>query len=114
MLHNFSTTCDNGEGRRAEADDTDQARRKYRQDFSKFRITRNPPVTFNFAGACIVFGSRIRRADACSLFTVHWEFTYLVAENGHPPGDHGVTDGTDHVTAVLDDGEWKLCHSDFQ
>lgn len=114
VLHNFSTTCDGGRGRRDEASDTSAARIKYQQDFSKFRITRTPPATFNFGSACLAFGSRIRPADACSLFTVHWEFTYRVDEDGHKAGDHGVTDGTDHVTAVLENGEWRLCHSDFQ
>lgn len=113
VLHNFSTTCDGGRGRTNEASDTDAARAKYQQDFSRFRIERLPPVTYNFGGACLVFGSRIRPADACSLFRVHWEFTYLVAEDGHKPGDRGVTDGVDSVTAVVENGDWRLCHSDF-
>jgi len=114
VLHNFSTTCDGGRGRRDEATDTNNARLKYHQDFSKFRITRTPPVVYNFGGACLAFGSRIRPADACSLFTVHWEFVYLVPEDSHKAGDHGVTDGMDHVTAVLEGDNWRLCHSDFQ
>ena len=113
VLHNFSTTCDSGRGRRDEASDTDNARLKYRQNLSRFRISRLPPVTFNFGGACLAFGSRVRPADGCSLFSVHWEFTYLVSEDGHKPGDPGVTDGTDHVTAVLQNDRWLLCHSDF-
>jgi hypothetical protein len=63
-------------------------------------------------------GLAIRPADACSFFTVHWEFTYLedeVVDNvQYRAGDHGITDGTDHVTAVLENGDWKLCHSDFK
>jgi len=114
VLHNFSTACDGGRGRLDEASDTSNARLKYHQDFSKFRITRAPPVRFNFGGACLAFGSRLRPADACSLFTVHWEFTYLVPEDGHKAGDRGVTDGMDHVTAVLEGDNWKLCHSDFE
>jgi hypothetical protein len=85
------------------------------QDFSKFRIARVPPVTFNFGGSCLAFGdpTRRRRADACSLFTVHWEVTYVRAVDGHRVGDREVTDGTDHVTAVLENNQWRLCHSDF-
>jgi hypothetical protein len=113
VLHNFSPTCDGGRGRRDEAADTMNARLKYRQDFNRFRIARLPPVRFNFDGVCLAFGTRIRPADACSLFNVHWEFTYLVDEDTHKAGERGVTDGTDHVTAVLEDGDWKLCHSDF-
>jgi hypothetical protein len=114
VLHNFSASCDGGTGRDNEAGDTDKARARYRQDFSKFRVRRLPPVTYNFGGACLVFGSRFRHADACSLLEVHWEFTYLVDEDGHKAGDHGVTDGVDSVTAVLENGEWRLCASDFQ
>jgi len=113
VLHNFSASCDGGTGRNNEAFDTDKARARYRQDFSRFRVTRLPPVTYNFGGTCLVFGSRFRRADACSLLGVHWEFTYLVDEDGHKAGDHGVTDGVDSVTAVLEKGEWHLCASDF-
>ena len=75
VLHNFSTTCDKGKGRADEAVDTARARSQYVQDFSKFRISRLPPVTFNFAGVCVAFGdpTRIRPSDACGLFMVHWE-----------------------------------------
>jgi hypothetical protein len=114
VLHNFSPTCDGGDGRSAEASDTADARRKYRQDFSRFTISRLPPVTFNFGGACVAFGERVRRADACSLFRVHWELTYLVAEGMFKAGDRGVTNGRDHVTAVLENNRWRLCHSDFK
>jgi hypothetical protein len=115
VLRGFSTTCDRGDGRASEASDTANQRRKYRQDFSRFRITRLPPVTFNFGRTCVAFGDpgRVRPADACSLFTVHWEFTYLVSEGNFKPGDKGVQDGRDHVTAVLESNQWRLCHSDF-
>ncbi|HUR35756.1 MAG TPA: hypothetical protein VM032_18255 [Vicinamibacterales bacterium] len=64
-------------------------------------------------GACLACGARIGPADACSPFSVHWEFKFLAAEVGHPACAHGVTDGIDHVTAVVEDGEWKLCRSHF-
>lgn len=116
VLHNFSTTCDGGKGRANEASDVDKARLNYRQDFSKFRISRIPPVTYNFGGACVAFGDlgRIRPSDACSLYTVHWEVTWIRAAEGHKVGDREVTDGIDHVTAVLENNVWKLCHSDFK
>ena len=67
------------------------------QDFSKFRITRLPPVTFNFGARCSSPNGP-RRADACARFVVHWEVTHK-----SPPdtGKREITDGTDYVTAVL-------------
>ena len=110
VLHNFSTTCDGGAGRRSEANDVDKNRRDFTQDFSKFRITRRPPVTFKFGGYC-ASPNGPRRADACSTFTVHWEVIY---KNPPDTGKRGVADGTDYVTAVLEGNRWSLCHSDFQ
>lgn len=107
VLHNFSTTCDGGGGRADEKRDVDNNRTTFTQDFSKFTIARRPPVTFNFGGHCPF---RLRRADACSSFTVHWEAIYR-----KPPlaGVREITDGVDYVTAVLEGNRWYLCHSDF-
>jgi hypothetical protein len=110
VLHSFSTTCDDGSGRAAEKRDVDRNRRDFVQDFSKARVTRRPPVTFNFSGYC-ASPNGPRRADACSMFTVHWEVT-----NKNPPdtGKREIADGTDYVTAVLEGNRWFLCHSDFR
>jgi hypothetical protein len=117
VLRNFSSTCDRGSGRAMEASDVARARREHVQDFSKFRITRLPPVTFNFGGACVAFGNptRVRRSDACALFSVHWELTYIQnLDATRRIGTRAVTDGRDHVTAVLENNQWRLCHSDFE
>ena len=111
VLHNFSTTCDGGNGRAEEERDVDANRAALIQDFSKFRIRRLPPVTFNFGGFC---PPEFVRGDACSAFEVHWEATYKIATNGHKVGDHETTDGTDYVTAVLENNLWRLCYSRFQ
>ncbi len=111
VLHNFSPTCDGGQGRASEKADVDRSRRDYVQDFSKFRIARLTPVTYNFGGVCVEFDGRVRRADACSRFTVHWEIRYI---SGPMTGQREITDGTDYVTAVLEAGQWRLCHSDFE
>ena len=103
VLHNFSTTCDGGAGRAAEKRDVDRNRATY--IYTSFTITRMPPVTFNFGGLCIA--KLANRADACADFRVHWEF--VDKESGAP----GVTDGTDHVTAVYENSRWYLCHSNF-
>jgi hypothetical protein len=107
VLHNFSTACG---GRADEAVDTNRARASYVQNFSKFRISRITPVTFNFGGRCPF---RLRAADACSSFNVHWEITYIKADEFHYVGEAETTDGVDYVTAVLENNQWKLCGSDF-
>jgi hypothetical protein len=107
VLHNFSTACG---GRDAEAADTDRARASYVQDFSKFRISRVLPVGVNFGGRCPF---RSRPADACSAFNVHWEITYIKADEFHYVGEHETTVGVDYVTAVLENNVWRLCGSDF-
>ena len=110
VLHNFSPTCDGGRGRADEARDVDRSRREYVQDFNKFRMTRLPPVRFNFGGVCVAFGDprRSRPSDACVELSVHWEITY------RDTGRKEITDGIDNVTAVLENNQWRLCHSDFQ
>ena len=107
VLHNFSPTCDDGQGRANEAADVDASHAAFVQDSSKARIARKPPVTFNFGGHCPF---RFRLADACSSYTVHWEVTL---KQGPMAGKQEVTDGIDYVTAVLEQNRWRLCHSDF-
>jgi hypothetical protein len=107
VLHNFSSACG---GTAAEAADTDRARSSYVQNFSKFRISSIPPVTFNFGGRCAF---RLRPGDACSAFNVHWEITYVKADGIHYVGEPEITDGVDYVAAVLENNQWKLCSSDF-
>lgn len=117
VLHGFSTTCDDGAGRILEKGDVDNARLNYTQDFSKFRIT-NMPVTFKFGdGSCQVPGRASQRhIDACTAYTVHWEITYIRDVPNDPVRKKGlreITDGTDYVSAVLQNNEWRLCHSSF-
>jgi hypothetical protein len=107
VLHNFSSACG---GTSAEAADTDRARSSYVQNFSKFRISSIPPVTFNFGGRCAF---RLRSGDACAAYNVHWEITYIKADEFHYVGEPEITDGIDYVTAVLENNQWKLCSSDF-
>lgn len=109
VLHNFSTTCDDGSGRADERRDVVKNRTNFVQDFSKFRVTRMPPVTFNFGDRC--FNPKgPRRADACARFAVHWEVTSKIPPDA---GQREIADGTDYVTAVFENSRWYLCHSDF-
>jgi hypothetical protein len=41
---------------------------------------------------------------------VHWE---VINKNPPDTGKREITDGTDYVTAVLENSRWYLCHSDF-
>lgn len=108
VLHNFSTTCDGGKGRANEAFDTDRNRRDVVENFAAARVTRRPPVTFNFVRqGCYPAGRFQPNTDACSSYTVHWEVTYK--SDGH----REITDGIDYVSAVLENDRWLLCHSDF-
>ena len=56
---------------------------------------------------------RARPADACSAFKVHWEITYIKADEFHYVGEPEITDGVDYVSAVLENNRWRLCASDF-
>lgn len=108
VLQDFSATCDRGDGRRAEQGDVDDNRRDYIEDFSAFRIQRRLPVTFNFQGSCFTSDGREQRnVDACASFAVHWEDTKKST------GAHGVTEGIDFVSAVLENNQWRLCHSAY-
>jgi IPT/TIG domain-containing protein len=112
VLHSFSPTCDGGKGRQEEKDDTDRNRLELVEDFSKFTISRLPPVTFHFdSGVC---PPQFVRGDGCSGFRVHWEATYKIAANGHKAGDHETTNGIDYVSAVLENNQWRLCYSRFE
>ncbi len=108
VLHNFSTTCDGGKGRTNEANDTDQNRRLFLQNFAAARVVRRPPATFNFVHqGCFPSGRQQPNTDACSAYTVHWEVTYK------SDGKKETADGIDYVSAVLENDRWLLCHSDF-
>jgi hypothetical protein len=108
VLHNFSTTCDKGDGRAAERDDVDSNRANFVHDFSAFRMSRRGPATIAFGGACPLPDGRVQRnVDACSSFAVHWEVTERAT------GRRQVTNGVDYVSAALENNRWLLCHSDF-
>lgn len=108
VLHNFSTTCDKGDGRASEKNDVDFNRATYVQDFSAFRISRRGAATLSFAGTCFLPDGRAQRnVDACSSFAVHWEV------NKKSSGAREITNGVDYVSAALENNQWRLCHSDF-
>ena len=108
VLHNFSTTCDDGKGRENEKNDVDQNRDLYTEDFSAFRISRRGPAAINFHSVCVLPDGRVQpNIDACASFAVHWEVRKKAT------GAREITNGVDYVSAVLENNAWRLCHSDF-
>jgi hypothetical protein len=108
VLHNFSTTCDKGDGLIAERQDVDTNRALYIQDFSAFRISRRGPAVIAFHSVCSLPDGRVQRnVDACASFAVHWEV--IKRSNGA----REITNGVDYISAALENNQWRLCHSDF-
>jgi hypothetical protein len=108
VLHNFSATCDGGRGREQEANDTDDNRRNIVEDFNAFRISRRTPFDINFRSFCPAGDKPAQlNTDACSSFSIWWE-GFDREENAR-----FVTKGIDYVSAVLENNQWKLCHSTF-
>ncbi len=74
-----------------------------------------PDTTVPFTGHCTAF--RNRQGDACSLIPADWT-SYIKAAIYHtdlkPYIGHTIeVTGTDQVTAVLENDQWKLCASDW-
>jgi hypothetical protein len=63
-----------------------------------------PSTTVPFSGACPF---RNRAGDACSSLQVRW--TSRIKSSGQVSNSSGV----DQVTAVFENGRWKLCASDY-
>jgi hypothetical protein len=108
VLHNFSTTCDSGFGRSDEQSDVDNNRAVYIEDFGAFRISRRGPARIAFHSFCALPDGRVQfNVDACSSFAVHWEVVK------RSTGARSVSEGVDYVSAVLENSQWRLCHSSF-
>ena len=82
--------------------------RLYTQDFSAFRISRRGPATINFHSLCVLPDGRVQsNIDACSSFAVHWE---VIKKSS---GVREITNGVDYVSAVVENNNWRLCHSEL-
>ena len=113
VVRNFSRTCDGGAGYEDELSDVQDVRYYY-HELPGWDVKKVPPVTFNFSGRC---DFRNRNADACARFAVHWYDELRVTDPEDPTrpvGSQGETQGIDYVTAVLENNQWRLCHSDYQ
>lgn len=108
VLHNFSPTCDRGRGRSDEANDVRKNNNDVIEDVNAFRISRRQGFSINFKGACSTQGKPAQlNVDACSSFAVHWE------GRDRATNARFALSGIDFVSAVLEDNQWRLCHSTF-
>lgn len=109
VLHNFSPTCDRGDGRSGEAFDVEKNQREVIEDVAAFRISRREPFILNFRSTCFTSDGRPQNnVDACSSFGVHWEGQDKTRGNAR-----FVVNGIDYVSAVVENNQWRLCHSSF-
>jgi hypothetical protein len=112
VLADFSNSCG---GKASEEDDVNKNRCLYTIDAS---VVGDATPTIGFRGVCPFRG---RFADACIVIPVRWESTKRADANScpvqepgsGPPGSKSVADGLDQVTAIYQQGEWRLCDSDF-
>lgn len=63
-----------------------------------------PTTSVPFTGVC---GFRSRLGDACSAIPVSW------VSRIKSTGEISNSSGIDHVTALFEDGQWRLCGSDY-
>jgi hypothetical protein len=125
VMSGFSLTCGGGGPFLAELRDVEKNRCLY-------TITSHfvgaPVTTQTFRGLCSIgTGSapRTHIADGCAIVPVQWvsvvnpgAASCPVQEpgpNGLPlvPGMQTTTIGEDMVTAMYENGQWRLCHSEF-
>jgi hypothetical protein len=98
VMRNFSPNCPGTTDERGEVIDQ-QAR------FTVLSYTvEAASTTVPFTGICPF---RNRQGDACAQVPVRWE------AREKSSGNVGTTSGIDQVTAVLENGRWRLCASDY-
>jgi hypothetical protein len=108
VMRNFSSQCG---GTAAELEDV-------QHNQADFTITAYnigaPSTTVGFTGRCPF---RNRQGDACAFVPAEWH-SFIKAATYHPDlkpyiGRTMNVTGTDQVTAVLENDQWKLCASDW-
>jgi hypothetical protein len=101
VMRNFTTTCPEAAAERADV-------LKSNADFEiqRYSVDSKHSTTVPFTGTCPFIG-RSPTGDACALVNVSW-----TARN-RSSGAVGTNSGIDQVTALLENGVWKLCASDY-
>jgi hypothetical protein len=98
VVRNFSLSCS---GRGDELFDVEKDNRDF--TMNSYSIG-TPATTVGFTGRCPF---RNVRGDACAFVPVEWHSTLKAT------GARTTAIGTDQVTAIYEDGQWRLCASDF-
>jgi hypothetical protein len=101
VMRNFTATCPEAAAERA-----DVARSNADFEIQRYTIDSRHSTTVPFTGTCPFIG-RSPTGDACALVNVSW-----TARN-KSTGAVGTNSGVDQVTALLENGLWKLCASDY-
>lgn len=69
-------------------------------------------VNFAFGGTPCVY--QPRAGDACAAVPVVWDSMRLKDVDDGKAGQPGHTEGTDYITAVYEQSQWRLCASYFE
>ena len=109
VVRNFSKSPRCERERDDEFNDVDKNRTYYRIDSSR---VGDATVTVQFAGKPCSYIPK--EGDACAVVPATWQSTCLVTNPDCTAGDKPRSDGTDYVTAVFEQSQWKLCASYFQ
>jgi hypothetical protein len=101
VMRNFTTACPE-----AAAERMDVAKSNAEFEIQRYSVDSKHSTSVPFAGTCPFVG-RSPTGDACALVNVSW-----TARN-KSTGTVGTNSGIDQVTALLENGAWKLCASDY-
>ena len=101
VMRNFTAACPEAAAERA-----DVARSNAEFEIQRYSVDSKHTTTVPFGGNCPFIG-RSPSGDACALVNVSW-----TARN-RSTGAVGTNSGIDQVTALLENGAWKLCASDY-
>lgn len=114
VMRDFTTSCSDAASERSDVTCNQQE-----VTITKYTLG-TPQTTVPFNGTCAFpVGGVVRtpKGDACSLITVEWTSkvnkVYCHNELADKIGKTMVVSGTDQVTAVLENDQWKLCASDW-
>jgi hypothetical protein len=104
IVRNFTDRC---HGKFAELDQVRDNQRRYK--IQEWFVGDRPQVVVAFGAVCPFYApERNLTGDGCAWFPVRWKS--LDFDRGGATTD---TRGFDQVNAVLENGQWRLCDSDY-
>ena len=98
VVRNFTNSCPEA------ADELRDVQNDNRDFIIRSYNIGTPSTSVPFTGQCPF---RNRRGDACAQVRVEWNSV------SRATGQAGVAIGTDQVTAIFENDQWRLCASDF-